>query len=304
MLIIKNKCTWIDIGLPNEQDINYLRKEYKLPPNVLEGLTEQSPRQSVNKHGDLLYTVIHFPFWEDAQQLTRPLELDVILTKDTIITVRYENNIEPIEQILANCAPEEIGDKYLYATPYVFLEKLLETYFEYCDREIRHINDKLTAVEQEILDRHTPDNILVLKLAVLKRDILSFRRIASLNRNIIDSLKIMGTAFYGKDSEAYFDILANDSFKMNNTIEGFSDIINSLESTFNTLVSTEVNRLTRAYTYISLFIWPALLVFAIYQINGQDLPLINLPFSWVYVLSLGAALSVIVFTILKKKNII
>ncbi|HPR91408.1 MAG TPA: CorA family divalent cation transporter [Candidatus Paceibacterota bacterium] len=304
MLIIKNRCTWIDIGLPNEQDINYLKNEYKLPPHVLAGLMEQSPRQSVNRHGDLLYAVFHFPFWEDAQQLTRPLELDVILTKDTIITIRYENNVEPIEQILANCAPEEIGEKYLNSTPYVFLEKLLETYFEYCDREIRHINDKLTAVEKEILDRHTSDHVLVLKLAMLKRDILSFRRIASLNRNIIDSLKIMGTTFYGKDSETYFDILVNDSFKMNNTIEGFSDIINSLESTFNTLVSTEVNRLTGVYTYISLFIWPALLVFSIYQINSRDLPLINLPFSWVYILALGATLSVIVFAILKKKNII
>jgi Mg2+ and Co2+ transporter CorA len=114
----------------------------------------------------------------------------------------------------------------------------------------------------------------------------------------------MGETFYGKESEPYFDALANDSFKMNNTIEGFSDIINSLESTFNTLVSTEVNRLTKAYTYISLFIWPALLVFALYQTNGKDLPLINLPFGWIYILSLGAALSVIVFTILKKKNII
>jgi len=185
-----------------------------------------------------------------------------------------------------------------------FLETLLETYFEYCDREIRHINDKLTAVEKEILDHHTPDNVLVVKLAILKRDILSFRRIASLNRNILDSLKIMGTTFYGKESELYLDTLANDSFKLNNTIEGFSDIINSLESTFNTLVSTEVNRLTRAYTYISLFTWPALLVFSIYQTNSRDLPLVDLPFSWAYILSLGAALSVIVFTILKKKNII
>jgi magnesium transporter len=304
MLIIKNKYTWIDIGMPNEEDLNFLKQEFKLPANVLEGLVEQSPRQSVNKYGDVLYAVIHFPFWEDAKQTTRPLELDVILTKNTIITVRYENDIEPVGQILANCLPEEIGEKYLNDTPYVFLGKLLATYFEYCDREIRHINDKLDTTEQSILDHHTSDNVLVMKLAILKRDILSFRRIVSLNRNIFDSLKTMGVAFYGKESEPYFDTLANDSFKMNNTIEGFSDIINSLESTFNILVSTEVNRLTKAYTYISLFIWPALLVFALYQTNGKDLPLINLPFGWIYILGLGAALSVIVFTILKKKNII
>ncbi len=304
MLIIKNKCTWIDIGLPNEQDIKFLKEEFKLPPNVLMGLTEQSPRQSVNKYGNLLYAVIHFPFWENDKQITRPLELDVILTRDTIITVRYENNIEPIEQILANCEPEEIGEKYLQATPYVFLETLLETYLEYCDREIRHINDKLNIVEQSVLDRRTSYTVLVTRMAILKRDILSFRRIASLNRNIFGSLKIMGEAFYGKEAEPYFDTLANDSFKMNNTIEGFSDIISSLENTFNTIVSTEVNRLTKAYTYISLFIWPALLVFAIYQTNGKDMPLVDLPFGWIYILSLAVSLSIIVFAILKKKNII
>lgn len=304
MLIIKNKCTWIDIGMPNEEDLNFLKQEFKLPLNVLEGLVEQSPRQSINKYGDILYAVIHFPFWEDTKQTTRPLELDVILTKNTIITVRYENDIEPVEQILANCQPEEIGEKYLNETPYIFLENLLETYFEYCDREIRHINDKLDSIEQSVLDHNTADSVLVIKLAILKRDILSFRRIVSLNRNIFDSLKTIGVDFYGKESEPYFDTLANDSFKMNNTIEGFSDIINSLESTFNTLVSTEVNRLTKAYTYISLFIWPALLVFSIYQMNGKNLPLIDLPFSWIYILSLAISLSVIVFAILKKKHII
>jgi magnesium transporter len=304
MLIIKNKCTWVDIGLPNEADVEFLKKEFNLPTHALEGLLEQSPRQSVNRYGDFLYVVIHFPFWEAEQQVTRPLELDIILTKNAIVTVRYENHIEPIEQILANCDPSEIGEQYLSSTPYAFLEKLLETYFEYCARQIRHISDKLDAMESDILDQHTAHKILVTQLAVLKRDILSFRRIASLNRNILESLKIGGEAFYGKESSTCFEELANASFRMNNTIEGFSDIISSLENTFNTIVSSQVNRLTKAYTYISLMIWPALLVFAFYQTNGQDLPFVDKPFSSMYIMSLAAALSLIVFIILKKKKII
>jgi magnesium transporter len=265
---------------------------------------EQSPRQSVSKYNNLLYMVIHFPFWEAEEQITRPLELDVILTKNAIVTVRYENHIEPIEQILANCEPSEIGEKYLNTTPYAFLEKLLDTYFEYCSREIRHISDNLDIVEKEILENNGSHELLVNRLAVLKRDILSFRRIASLNKNILESLKISGEAFYGKESSSCFDELANASFRMNNTIEGFSDIISSLENTFNTLVSAQVNKLTKTYTYISLIIWPALLVFAFYQTNGQNMPFIERQYSWIYILSLAAALSLIVFAILKKKKVI
>ncbi|MFZ2414453.1 MAG: CorA family divalent cation transporter [Minisyncoccia bacterium] len=304
MLIIKNKCTWVDIGLPNEADAEFLKKEFSFPPNALEGLMEQSPRQSVSKYNGLLYMVIHFPFWEAEKQITRPLELDIILTKNAIVTVRYENHIEPIEQILANCEPSEIGEKYLNTTPYAFLEKLLDTYFEYCSREIRHISDNLDIVEKEILENNGSHELLVNKLAVLKRDILSFRRIASLNKNILESLKISGETFYGKESSSCFDELANASFRMNNTIEGFSDIISSLENTFNTLVSAQVNKLTKTYTYISLIIWPALLVFAFYQTNGLNMPFIERQYSWIYILSLAAALSLIVFAILKKKKVI
>ena len=267
--IFKGKITWVDITCPVDEDIKYLRKNYRFHPIILEELKTPSQRDKAEMYDGYIFLVTHFPCWNDVEKKSYPWELDVILGKNTLITVCYEKSVEMREEFMEKVYTKDFETLYLNDT-IKLLYFIVEYFLDFAIRQIVHIQEKINEVERNIFDGKSENAIS--DISFIKRDILNFQRIFRYLKENLSSLSRQGPRIFGESKRVYFDDLVGDSVKVENLIDGFKDNIESLENTNNSLIEHKINLLTRIYTILSLITWPTLLIVSAYQMNTRYLP--------------------------------
>ena len=108
MQIIKyNNLTWVNISFPTEKDIEYLRENFKFHELVLEELLTPTYHPKVDDFGSYLYFVMHIPVYIRAERKNVHKEIDLVVSKDTLVTVIYEDSLEPFDSLFRTCQLEE-----------------------------------------------------------------------------------------------------------------------------------------------------------------------------------------------------
>ncbi|MDD5760777.1 MAG: magnesium transporter CorA family protein [Candidatus Pacebacteria bacterium] len=299
--VFKNKITWVDITSPDEEDISYLRRNYKFHPLTLEELKCPSQRDKTESYDSYIFLVVHFPCWNETEQKSYPWELDIIITDDSLITVCYETNVEMRDELMEKVYSKDFEKLYLSDT-IKLLYFILEYFFDFAMRQIAHIQEKINDVEKNIFSGKSEQAIP--NISFVKRDILNFQRTFRYLKETLRSLSRQGPRVFGEEKRIYFEDLLGDSLKVENLITSFKDNIESLENTNNSLMDHKTNILTRIYTILSLITWPALLVIGAYQMNTRYLPFVGSANDFWLILFIAFIPSAIIFFYLRKKKLL
>ncbi len=248
---IKNKnLTWINIQNPTSKDILFLRETFRLDPLILDELTSPSQRPRAEEFDNCLYIVVHIPLYDRKKKVTFSGELDIVITKDNLITSHIEENI-PLKNILKEINQNETTKKIAMSkTPgflfYFILERLLSS----CFPKIDHINEKIDIIEKGIFDDQEKE--MVKEISIIKRDVLSFRRTLKPQRSILESLVQKHYNLLEDELNKYLQELIGINIRVWNAIENTKEVIESLEETNNSLLSYKINEAMRFLTAISL----------------------------------------------------
>ncbi len=240
------KITWIDLFKPTEEDILALKKIHKFHPVILDELIHPSSRTHIEEYGDYLFLVYHFPEYDQEAKTSRRTEIDFLVTKDTIITVHYENldQLNLLFDLLARNQKERerilSGDTML-ATYYTF-----EKAISFSLRQLRHIEERVGAVGQEIFGGK--EEQLLQTISYIKRDILDYRLIVHAQEKFFSELHAIGLKFWGEKSRVYLTDLINDNVPVHRNLENYYQTIESLETTNAQLLDAQTNKIIKRFT--------------------------------------------------------
>ena len=106
-LIKYNNLKWVNIAFPTEKDIAYLRDNFKFHELVLEELLTPTYHPKVDDFGSYLYFVIHIPLFVREKRKNVHKEIDMIVAKDILVPVTYDDAIEPFDNLFRQCQLEE-----------------------------------------------------------------------------------------------------------------------------------------------------------------------------------------------------
>ncbi len=303
--IITDKIVWIDVVMPSEEELQALKQELNLPESLINELRAPSLRDKVNIYDKFIYTVLYFPIWNETKKISEPEELDIILDKRYIVTIRYNHRLEPLNDSMKKCESlTKSGCNMLLGdTTYKGLYFLMEELLEFSNRQLKHIEDKLTKMEEGVFC-HKPNENLIFDILGAKRDLIDFRKIYLSLHSCLDILEFRGEYFWDTKAKMYLLDLRHDGDKVWNNLEHHLDLLNSLETTLYTMIDHRTNTLTRIYTILSFITWPTLIVISWYQTNARHLPLIGMPFDAYIILLLAFLPSLLIYLYLKKKQLL
>jgi len=300
MQIVKlNKTQWIDIAQPNADDILKIKKDFKLHPLILEEFSTPTIRPKALEYDNCLYLAIHIPLFDTTTKSSFPAEIDVVLTKNTLIT-SHDHDIYQLTEFFKSLSVEvskrEIfQDKSPAAILYYLIEMLLESCFPKMDHMVR----KLEHIEDEIFCGHEKE--MVFEISVVKRDVLSFRRIIKPQRSVIESLAQREYKLIEKDLRPYYQDLVGTNIRVWNSLENLKETIESLEETNNSLLSNKLNLTMKVLTIFSAIMLP-MTVYSNIMSMSTDIPLHNNPLAfWLHIIIL-ILISVITISIFKLKK--
>jgi len=306
--ILSNKVAWIDLTSPTEEELEILKTELKIPETVICQIRIPSNRNKMEFYKDFFYAVLYFPIWDEITKTSQPVELDIIVFKNYLITIKYCNSLIPLNEFIdfcENCNKEE-REKFIGETTYETFYHIVQTLLDFSRRQLKHIEEKILDIENLIFSLNSSKNNqeLIYKTLTIKRDLLGFRRIFLTLQNSLIGIDYKGEQFWGDKAKPYLLDLINDSNKVWNHIEHHYDLLKSLEDTLYSLINNNINALTKIYTIISFIAWPTLLIISWYQTNTSSLPFVGRAFDSYIVFSIALIPSIIIYWYLKRNKLI
>jgi magnesium transporter len=276
--ITNNRLTWVNVERPTEAEIEYLRQNYTFHPLDLDDCLSPSQTPKIDEYEDYLFLVLHFPRFNAASRVTTAAEVDIFVGENYVVTV-HNGTLKPLTRFFAECQHDErIRKVHMGRSSGYLLYQILDRLIDYCFPILNKITDNVDRAEESIFDDSILDNVK--ELSVLRRDIISYRRVIKPQKEVIKSLEQRDVPFLKEDLDVYFGDLSDHMTKIWDSLEDLKEVVEGLYDTNNTLSSHRLNDILRVLTVISVVLLPLNVITGIYGMNISILPFAESEFSF------------------------
>lgn len=298
-IIKRNKLTWIDVLKPTKKDIEFIRKQHKFHPIILDELLHASARSRVEPYDKYLFLTYHLPLYDKNQKVSRKIEVDFLITKDKVITVRYED-VEPINNFWRRLSNDKnFKDRALHSTGTI-VYFLIEEILAFSQRQLRHIEETVSEITQELFKNREAQ--LLQRISYLKRNILEYSIISNPQKIILESLREVGGRFWSEDMRIYLSDLVGDHLKIMQHLENFKETVDALEQTNSQLLNAKTNAVMQKFTVMAFLTIPLVLLTQIFGAEVVSLQTNNDPFVFWASFVLVLLITIILLLFFKRKG--
>lgn len=303
---IRNKnLTWIDIKDPKEKDLKFLEKKFRfIHPLVLDEIIPPGHRAKVERHHDYFFMILYYPIFNQKEQKTEARELDIIVTRDHVITTHYKTII-PLKRLFDHTNLYKTQkDEYMGEGPGPLLYHIISSMLNSALNKLEIIEKNIDSIEHAIFSGKEKE--MVLKISETKRDVINFRRILAPQSLVLESLQVEGVDFFKEKMQAYLEDLLGNFGILWNTVEDQLETIQALAETNDSLLSNKTNEIVRLLTIFSVIVFPLTLMSSVWGMNTAYVPFTSdgVPSPWDFwaVIGIMSILSIGMLTFFKRKK--
>jgi len=267
--ITERKLTWFYIEKPTSNEVAFLAQHFHFHPLDLDDILSRIQRPKIDEYEDYLFMVLHFPVFDKENRITRPSEINIFIGENYVVTVHCSGDLKPLTKFFQECETDKKSrERYLGRSSgfllYHILDRLVNSGFPILDKVAQNIDD----VEDIILTKPIPETVR--EISLLRRDLISFRRVIHPQIAVIETLEREEYPFFKEDQEVYFGDIADHIRKIWDGLEECKEVIDGLSDTSNWLTSHRIQEIMRILTIIMGILAPPTLIASIY---GMNIPL-------------------------------
>lgn len=283
---------WVDVSSPTKEDIDSLMLSYNVDPGLARDLISPTPKQQVHSYPDSFYTVIHIPVFSRDQSNTEAQEIDCVITRNSLITVRYDS-IDALHYFGKQMEANQILAKNEMSNHPVF--GLIKEIYKQLTNELLSIDGWLREIEKRIFEGQ--EKQMVLAISAAARHILSFRRIIAPHNAVWQNLHTQSKEKFGDQFAYEARLLSDEIDRLLLSVDNLAEMANELRETNNSLLSTKQNEIMKVLTIMAFVTFPLSLIATIFGMSTTHLPIIGKPggFWIVIMMMLGATLAMFGF---------
>ena len=272
--------TWVNIERPTERETEYLAQYYPFHPLDLDDCLSRIQRSKIDEYKGYLFLVFHFPVFNKEAEVTTPSQISVFIGEDYLITL-HKGELKPLVKLFKECQiDEESRQEYFSQGSGYLLYRIIDRLVDYCLPIVNRIGDNIEDVEDNIFSNEMPRAIK--EISILRRDVISFRRIIWPMRAVIGSLEPKIRRFTKMDLAVYFGDMVDHVDKIWDALDEYKEVIEGLNDTHDSLATNRTNEVVRMLTVIATILLPITVVASIYGMN-ISLPFQNSSYALIFV---------------------
>jgi len=299
--IFANNITWIDIEKPTERDLNELKKKFNLHPFIAEQFLPAIHRPKIEEYPDQLFIVLHFPVRNSKTRLSKPVELDIIVTSTTIIT-SHSKTIPNLEKFFNDCKTQKQHQAQYFETSGHLLFGLLDWLVDSCLPMLDNISENLDKIENKVFKGKEKE--MLSEIAIIKKDLLDFYRAIKPQQSILEILEKKTVRTFGKKLKPQAQEVVGSLARVWNVLETHRELAASIEQTNNSLLSHKLSDIMKFLTVVSFITFPLSVIVGFFGMNVFDnIPIVRKnPLTWMIILIFMFVTSGIMVIYFKKKK--
>jgi magnesium transporter len=256
--------TWLNITKPTQREMDYLAQHFPFHPLDLDDCLSRKQRPKLDEYKDYLFFIFHFSVYNLATRVSTHDQVAVFIGDKYLITV-HSGQLKTLVKLFRECQIDEearrenLGHRSGYLL-YRIVDRAVDAYFPILDKILSLMEDTEDAVFDENVEAAQ-------ELAILRRDIITQRRIMFPVRTVLAELEPRVKRFADIDMTVYFGDLMDHMNKICETLDEAKEIIEVYKDTDFILGTDRLNRVMRVLTILSTIILPFLVVSSIYGMN-------------------------------------
>lgn len=264
--IERQNLKWIDILRPTDEDLKFL-EGFNFHHLIVEEIKTPTYHPLIEYYQTYLFWILHFPAWDHTKKQIQTIEIDFLVTKDTLITIRYQE-FKDFEEFWDEVAANK--EKYFDKTTGHLFHRLVKKLFNNTFPELDRIKEAIDQLEIDIFEEF--DENIIEKIASIKRQILGFLRAIKPQKSVWDSVPQHALNLWGERLKPYFSDLIADYNRTLHAAETHKEIVDSLHLTSSSLLDNKRNYVIKVLTIFTAIILPLSLLASIYGMNLAHLP--------------------------------
>ncbi len=264
------KITWINIEKPTGSDMEYLAKNYLFNLFDLEDCLSRIERPKIDEYENYLFLVLHFPVFKMEARVTTSSQVSIFIGADFLVTV-HTGALKPLAKLFNDCQQNERArEEHMARSSGYLLYRILDRLVDYCFPILNRVIANIEAAEDRLFSEPARDTVQ--EISVLRRDVMSYRRIIRHQPAILKSLEVREYPFLREDLDVYFGDIGDHIGTISETLEEYKEVVEGLNATSDSLFSHRTNEVMKMLTVLGTILLPLLVISGIYGMN------VSLPF--------------------------
>lgn len=292
-MIVKQEIddvTWVDLESPTAEELQEVAEEFSIDPFVMAELQSPTIRPSVVSCDHYVYLILHFPAERHSHEKGSIQEIDIIVGKKFIVTVRYDV-IDPVHKLHKILETEAIVDNEpALKNAGDLLYRIVMKMYAGVLHELNYQNDQMKEIENNIFEGR--EKAMVLEISKTSRVLRNFDLAIKTHREPLTSFVTPALALFGKDFERYIQALIAEQFRIQTAIHSSLETLSELRETNNSLLSTKQNEIMKVLTIMAFVTFPLTVITGIFGMNTSSTPIVGMPYDFWIILGIMVALTI------------
>ncbi len=262
------KVKWIDAERPGEAEIEYLTHNFPFHPLDLDDCLSRVQLPKIDEYEKYIFIVLHFPLFSKIERLTLPSQVSIFISSSYLVTL-HQGSLKPITKLFLNLKLHPEDKEEYQGSPGYLLYRIVDRLVDYCFPILGKMGENTDQVEENIFSADARK--MIEEISVLRRDIISYRRIVWPLRSVIAALEEKTRRFTTEDLTAYWGDVVDHIDKISYTLSGYKEMIEGLNDTVNSLYSHRISDVMKVLTVMATIMLPLSVITGMYGMN-IDLP--------------------------------
>ncbi len=277
----QKNAVWVDLVAPTPLEVRNLMHEFNIDPLIAEELLVPSFKPKVERRGDIIYVILHFPVLRGLGRRAEQ-EIDFVIGKNFLITARYDN-VDPLHAFaqafevstVLNRPAAHLNGGHLFTS---MAHALYEALVSECHMVTRQLQD----IEERIFNGG--ERQMVIELSQTGRVIHDFRDALAPHREMLVSIEPSATRLFGPEFAYYLRDLEGAQGRVLRTVDNLHNSLTELRETNNSLLSTKQNEVMKTLTVLAFVFFPLQFIAGVFGMNTLHNPIIGSQFDfWILV---------------------
>lgn len=295
-----DSLTWIDVTSPTSEEVRTLMQEYHINPRVAEELLAPSTGARLESDPDHLFVALHFPALRHTHTISGEQEVDFILSKEHLITVRYDTidalhkfeKVFEVTSILSKDGEEPHAGDIFFA--------ILTKLYRSIGHELEFIHDRLEDAEEDIFDGQEKEMVVV--LSNLSRDLLNIKQALTSHQDVLQHMQVDARMRFGETFDHELQSIKAEYDRIDALRRMNMDSLRELRETNNSLVSTKQNEIMKILTIVAFVITPLNFVASTFGMNAVNMPIVGTPGDFWVILGIMFSATLLIFAYFKHRK--
>ncbi len=255
---------WVHLDRTGTDSHHWLQEKSGLSPIVAEALLEEETRPRIMVLDDSLFLTLRGVNLNPGAEPDDMISIRLYIEANRVITVRHRllKTIQDIRSSLAaNNGPQNPGE---------FLTVLVDQLMERMAPVVRQLDEEIDDVEEQIIGQATYQ--LRSQLGILRRQVISFRRYISPQREVIAHLHLAQLTWLSPTQRARIREVADHTVRYVEDLDAARDRMGVMQEELTNKLSEQMNKTMYILTVLAGIFLPITFVTGLLGINVGGIP--------------------------------